>query len=117
MTLTVDEYVKTNILPQHQDVVKAIRDLMRECAPNAKEYIAYGIPSWKVNKIFAVISPNKKDITFTFTHGAEFEDKYGLLKAGAKVARHVKIKVVHTFTENQQAPRASLRRPLEINPK
>jgi len=117
MTLTVDEYVKTNILPQHQDVVKAIRDLMRECAPNAKETIAYGIPTWKVNKIFAVINPNKKDITFSFTHGAEFEDKYGLLKGGAKVARHVKIKDVQTFTANQAALRDYIRQALEIEAK
>ncbi len=79
MTLSVDEYVKTKILPQHQDIVRAIRDLMRDCAPDAKEYIAYGIPVWKGKKIFAIISPNKKDITFSFTHGAEFNDKYGIL--------------------------------------
>lgn len=40
MTLTVDEYVEFNILSQHREIVRAIRDLMRDCAPNAKEYIA-----------------------------------------------------------------------------
>ena len=117
MTLTVDEYVKAKILPQHQDIVKAIRDLMRECAPNAQEAIAYGIPTWKVKKIFAVISPNKKDITFSFTHGAQFEDKYGLLKGVGKVAKHVKIKDVKAFKANEAALRDYIQQALEIEAK
>jgi hypothetical protein len=40
----------------------------------------------------AVISPTKKDITFAFSRGAEFEDKYGLLQGVGKVSKHVKIK-------------------------
>ncbi len=117
MTVTVDEYVKTNVLPEHQAIVKAIRDLMRECAPNAKEYIAYGIPVWKANKIFAVINPNKKAVTFSFTHGAEFEDKYGLLKGVAKVARHVKIKDIQEIPVNEAAIRSYIQQALEIDAK
>ncbi len=105
MTLTVDEYVKTKIPPQHQSIVQAIRDLVRDCAPDAKEYIAYGIPVWKVKKIFAVISPNKQGITFSFTHGAEFEDEFGLLKGVGKVSRHVKIKDVQAIPANEAALR------------
>jgi hypothetical protein len=117
MTSTVDEYVKTKILPQHQDIVKAIRDLMRDCAPNAKEYMAYGIPVWKGKKIFAVISPNKKAITFSFTHGAEFDDKYGLLKGVGKVARHVKIRDVQDMTVNEAALRYYIQQALEFDAK
>ncbi len=117
MTMTVDEYVKAKILPQHQDVVKAIRDLMRDCAPQAKEYIAYGIPVWKAKKIFAVISPNKKAITFSFTHGAEFEDKYGLLKGAGKVSRHVKIKTVQDLTAHEAALRYYIQQALEFDAK
>jgi Domain of unknown function (DU1801) len=39
-----------------------------------------------------VISPTKKDITFSFSKGAEFEDKYGLLQGVGKVSKYVKIK-------------------------
>ena len=117
MTLTVDEYVKTKILPQYQDIVRAIRDLVRDCAPNAKEYIAYGIPVWKVRKIFAVISPNKKNITFSFTHGAEFKDKYGLLKGVGKVSRHVKIKDVQAIPVNEAALRYYIQQALEFDAK
>ena len=117
MTLTVDEFVKTKVLPQHQDIVKAIRVLVRECAPNAKETIAYGIPVWKVKKIFAVISPNKKGITFSFTHGAEFEDKYGLLKGVGKVSRHVMIKAAQHVPGNEAALRDYIQQALEFDAK
>ena len=65
---------------------------MREVAPNAKEVISYGILAWRGNLILAVVSPTKKDITFSFSKGAKFEDKYGLLKGVGKVSKLVKIK-------------------------
>lgn len=117
MTLTVDEFVKTKILPMYQDVANAIRDLMRTCAPNAKEAIAYGIPVWKAKKIFAVISPNKKGITFSFTHGAEFQDKYGLLKGVGKVSKHVKIKDVKDMPAIEAALRDYIQQALELDAK
>ena len=117
MALTVDEYVAAKVLPQHQGIVKAIRDLMRDCAPNATETIAYGIPVWKAKKIFAVISPNKKDITFSFTHGAEFDDKYGLLKGVGKVSRYVKIRDIQAMTVHEAALRYYIQQALEFDVK
>jgi len=90
--LTVDEYIKTKINPEQRDIVIMLRDLMREMAPDAKEQISSGIPAWKGNRILAVINPTKKDITFAFSRGAEFEDRYGLLCGVGKVSKHVKIK-------------------------
>ncbi len=117
MTSTVDEWVQANIPPEHQAIVQAIRALMRECAPHATETIAYGIPAWKVRKYFAVLSPYKQGITFSFTHGAEFEDKYGLLKGVGKVSRHVKIKDARTVAEKEAALRDYIRQALEIEAK
>ncbi len=117
MTLPVDDYVKTNIPPEHQAIVRAIRDLVRAYAPNAKEAIAYGILVWKARKIFAVITSNPKAITFSFTHGAEFQDKYGLLKGRAKQARHVKIKDAQEITTHEAALRDYIRQALEIDAK
>ena len=73
-----------------------IRELMKECAPKAQESISYGIPAYKLRRIIAVISPTKKDITFSFSRGAQFKDKYGLLKGVGKSSKHVKIKSVAT---------------------
>ena len=89
---TVDEFVRARVLPELRPVVAMIRELMKECAPEAQESISYGIPAYKVRRIFAVISPTKKDITFSFSRGAQFKDKYGLLKGVGKSSKHVKIK-------------------------
>jgi len=90
----VDNFVATRVLPELRPVVEKIRDLMKECAPNAQETISYGIPAYRVRNIIAVISPTKKDITLAFSRGAEFEDKYMLLKGVGKVSKNLKLKRV-----------------------
>jgi hypothetical protein len=89
---TVDEFIRRRVQPEHHDLVNMLRQLMREVAPNAKEVIAYGILAWRGKLMLAVISPTKKDITFAFSRGAEFEDQYGLLRGVGKVSKHVKLK-------------------------
>ncbi len=86
--MTVDEFVEARVMPELHPVVAALRELMRQAAPNATEMISYGIPAYKGRKIFAVISPTKKDITFSFTHGSEFEDKYELLQRRVCTTEH-----------------------------
>ena len=98
-SITVDEYVKTKIRPEQQELVARLRMLMRERAPEAQEVITYGILGWRGNKMLAVISPTKKDLTFAFSRGAEFEDRYGLLKGVGKVSKHVKIKDMNDINE------------------
>jgi hypothetical protein len=111
----VDEFVKHKVLPQYQDIVAAIRGLMRECAPDAQEVISYGIPVYKGKRGLAVISPTKKDITFSFSRGAEFEDKYGLLQGVGKVSKHVKIKDLKDI--NKDALRYYIKQALELDTK
>jgi hypothetical protein len=92
MSVTVDEFVRKKVLPEHQPAVKMIRQLMREMAPDALETISYNMPVWKGKRILAWIIPTKKDITFGFTRGTRFKDKYGLLRGVGKSARHIKLK-------------------------
>ncbi len=88
---TVDEFIKRRVQPEHRNIVAMLRKLMRAVAPNAKEVVTYGILAWRGNLILAVVSPTKKDVTFAFSKGAEFEDKYGLLQGVGRVSKHVKI--------------------------
>jgi uncharacterized protein YdhG (YjbR/CyaY superfamily) len=89
---TVDEFINQRVQPEHREIVELLRKIMREVAPNAKEVITYGVLAWRGNLILAVISPTKKDITFAFSKGADFGDKYGLLHGVGRVSKHVKIK-------------------------
>jgi len=109
----VDAYVKAKIRPEHQGIVAMLRELMYECAPDAHELVSYGIPAWRAKRILVVISPTKKDITFAFSKGAEFKDKYGLLKGVGKVSKHVKIKDLDTV--NKDALRYYIKQALELD--
>ena len=111
MTDTVDDFVKHRILPEFHDIVTMLRALMRECAPQATEKISYDLPMWIGRSTLAWISPTKRDITFGFTYGGEFEDHYGLLKGVGKHAKHVKIRKL--ADANQDALRDYIRQALE----
>ena len=64
---------------------------MRECAPAASEELRYGLPMWSMGRELAWLSPTKSGITFSFTHGVELSDRWGLLRGTAKHARHVRL--------------------------
>jgi hypothetical protein len=113
--MTVDEFVRARVLPELQPVVAMIRALMKACAPDVQELISYGIPAYKGKRILAVISPTKKDITFSFSRGAEFEDSYGLLKGVGNTSKHVKIKDL--ASANQDALRYYIQQALEFDEK
>ena len=90
--MTVDEFVQSQIAPQHHALVAALRALVRECAPDAVEAVSYNMPVWKGRKIFAYITANQKGITLGFVYGVRLVDRHGLLRGTAKWARHLKLK-------------------------
>ena len=49
---------------------------------------------YKGKRIFAYLSPSRKDITFGFSRGTQMEDRYNLLKGADKVSKHIKFKNV-----------------------
>jgi hypothetical protein len=108
----VDEFVAHKVLPEFHDIVAMLRELMRECAPDATERISYGLPMWNGKQTpLAWISPTKQDITFGFTFGVEFDDGYELLKGVGKHARHVKIEKL--ADANQDALRYYIQQAVE----
>ena len=90
--LTVDEFVKTKVLPEHQALAAELRALFRKNAPRAREVMSYGLPMYVQTKsAFAWLSPNQKGISVGFRAGVELEDRYGLLRGTVKHARHVQV--------------------------
>jgi hypothetical protein len=90
--MDVEDFVKYRVMPEYQDIVAIIRQLMHEMAPDAREMISYGILAWKDKRILALINPTRQGITFAFSRGAEFEDRYSLLKGKGNLSKHVKIR-------------------------
>jgi hypothetical protein len=113
MAMTVDEFVKKRVLPEHREIVTALRAMMKEYAPDTREEISYGIPAFRGRRIVAVISPTKKGITFAFSRGADFEDKYGLLEGVGKVSKNVRFSNVDEI--NRAAMRYYIRQALKLD--
>ncbi|MDX3105355.1 DUF1801 domain-containing protein [Nonomuraea angiospora] len=109
----VDEFVRTKLPPQHQSIVRVLRELMAEGAPDASEVISRGSPAWKGRAVLAVISHSKTHVTFAFTRGAEFDDDHGLLEGVGKTTRHVKLKSPHAI--DQDAVRAYIRQAVALD--
>ena len=112
---SVDLFVKTRVLPEYRGIVKILRELMRECAPDATEMMSYGIPSYKGHRMLAVISPTKKGITFAFSRGAQFKDKYGLLEGVGKVSKNVRMSTLKDV--NKTALRYYIKQAVELDAK
>jgi hypothetical protein len=91
---TLAEFMAARVRPELQPVVQRLRALMQELVPQAVEVISYGVPMYRLTRVIAVISPTKKDVTFAFSQGASFEDKYGLLQGVGKVSKNLKFKTV-----------------------
>jgi hypothetical protein len=90
--VTVDEFVKSKVQPEFRPVVAAIRILMKENAPQAREAISYGMPTYAIKKPMAWINSGKTGISLGFREGGSFGDKYGLLRGTGKHAKNVRMK-------------------------
>ncbi len=109
----MDEFVSARVLPELQSVAAFIRSLVRECAPEAVEDFSYDMPVFRMRHIFAYFIPNKENITFSFTYGVRFEDKFNLLRGRGKHSRYVKIRDVEKV--NLVALKDYVRQALEID--
>ena len=90
--MTVDEFVESKVLPEFKPIVAAIRSVMKESAPGAREVISYGVPMYIQRTAVAWITPSKSGISFGFQQGAYFEDRYGLLRGAGKHAKNVRMR-------------------------
>ncbi len=113
--MSVEGFLKTKVLPAHQDIVVVLRRLMRETAPDAQETISYGILAYRRKNVLAVLNPTKKGITFAFSRGAKFEDKFGLLEGVGKVSKNVRFKLVDEV--NEEAMRYYIKQALKHDSK
>jgi hypothetical protein len=113
--MSVDGFVERRVLPEYRSIVSAIRKLMSEEAPKAKEIMSYGIPAYKMRLIIAVISPTKKGITLAFSRGADFEDKYGLLEGKGKKSKNVRMSTMSDI--NEEAVKYYIRQAIALETK
>lgn len=82
----IDTFIKEKVLEPYQPIVHKFRLLLKSSFPELKEEMRggtekyYGVPVYRLKRIVITLSPTKKGITFSFSEGKQFEDKYGLLE-------------------------------------
>ena len=89
-----------------QELFKALRDMIREAMPGAKEdvdtmvnMLAFQLKPGFLGTVFTLI-PTEDHITVGFYGGAKLPDPHGLLGGKGAVHRHVKI---HSLEQLQSA--------------
>jgi hypothetical protein len=88
---TVDAYVVT-MQDWRGDTVSALRQLIREVAPDATESMKWGQPVYDVNGPFAHIKAYRNHVNFGFWRGADLTDPKGILKGTGSRMRHVELR-------------------------
>ena len=111
--MTVDEFVRKKVLPQHRELVSELRGLMLKNAPGVEELISYGIPMYRYEKPLAWINPSNSGVTVGFRDGTSIQDRYGLLKGKGKGARNVQVKKLEDL--NKAAMRDYIRQAVKLD--
>lgn len=87
----VDEFLKT-VPSEWRPVVAELRKLVLRVAPDAREALRYGMPSYlKDEQDFIYIMPTKDHVNLGFVNGVKLADPHGVLEGTGKDNRHVKV--------------------------
>jgi hypothetical protein len=89
--MTVEAYI-AGFNDWRGETVSALRQLIREAAPDATESIKWGQPVYELNGPFAHIKAFRSHVNFGFWRGAELVDPKGFLKGTGARMRHVELR-------------------------
>ena len=94
---TINQFIKDKIKEEHQSIFTKFRSLINAKFPTLKEEMRggtekyYGVPVYRHNRIIISVSPTLKGITFSFTNGKQFEDKFNLLEGVGKKSLNLRL--------------------------
>ena len=103
--LPIGLFIESQVLPQYQTIVDKFRkhiksefpDLREERRGGTEKY--YGVPVYRYHTIIITLSPTKKGITFSFTEGKKFEDKYSLLEGEGNKTLNLRVSRADDYQE------------------
>jgi len=101
----VEEFIDSKVIEQYRSIVDNFRKLISTEFPQIKEEMRggtekyYGVPVYRNKKIIITISPTKNGITFSFTDGKKFEDKYSLLEGVGNKSLNLRISKSEDFKD------------------
>ena len=115
----VDKYIRTNVAPELTAIIESFRSLIHRDFPELIEDMRGGsekypgTPIYRLKRIVVVVNPTSKFITFAFSDGKSFDDKYHLLEGVGNKSSNWRIKNLSEFDE--QIMSYYLRQGIEID--
>jgi hypothetical protein len=101
----VDEFIDAKVKKQYRSIVDNFRKLISLEFTQIKEEMRggtekyYGVPVYRHKKIMITISPTKNGITFSFTDGKKFEDKYSLMEGLGNKSQNLRLSKSEDFKD------------------
>lgn len=101
----IDTFIQDKVLEPYQPIVHKFRLLIQTAYPELKEEMRggtekyYGVPVYRLKRIIISLSPTKKGITFSFTEGKLFEDKYGLLEGQGNKSLNLRLETEAAYSD------------------
>ena len=105
MKTPIELFIESKVLPEYRAIVDRFRRLTKSEFPDLKEEMRggtekyYGVPVYRYHRIIITLSPAKKGITFSFSDGKKFEDKYSLLEGEGNKTLNLRVSKLDDFQE------------------
>jgi len=96
---TVDEYA-AGLEGWRSEAVKALVELVRAAAPEARESIKWAQPVFDDHGPFLYIKAFKNHVNFGFWRGVDLPDEAGILEGTGEKMRHVKVTGLEDIQED-----------------
>lgn len=106
MKKSVDKFIDEKVSEEFLPIVKKFRKLIKNKFPELKEEMRggtekyYGVPVYRRKRIVLTLSPTKKGLTFAFTDGKKFRDKYSLLEGEGKKSLNLRIGSAQDYSDD-----------------
>ena len=90
--VSFDDYL-ANQSSSHQEIIRALRELVRNVAPGLGEAVKWGNGCWIDNgKPVAYVHAEQGSVQFGFFNGSSLNDPKGLLEGKGRYVRHTKVR-------------------------
>jgi hypothetical protein len=103
----IDKFIEEKVLPKYQPIVIEFRRFIKNNYPLLQEQMRggtekyYSVPVYRNKRIVITLSPTKEGITFSFSDGKLFEDKFNLLEGVGNKTLNLRMKDIAEFDESK----------------
>ncbi len=116
---TVDQFIESKVLPRYVPIIENFRRLVSGEFPVLREEMRggtekyYGVPVYRHKHIVITVSPTRKGVTFSFSDGRLFEDKYALLEGEGN--RTLNLRIGDASEYSDEVMRYYIRQAIDID--